>query len=89
DKLGEEYFGIISGVVPFGIFVELEETLVEGLVHVKDLPDDHYFYDEKKFSMIGKNTGVTFRLGNRIKVKLVRVKPNENIIDFILADQKV
>jgi len=85
DKLGEEYSGIISGVVPFGIFVELEETLVEGLVHVRDLPEDYYIHDEKKFSMIGKHTGTTFRLGDQVRVRVARVKPDENIIDFTLV----
>ncbi len=85
DKLGEEYSGIISGVVPFGIFVELEETLVEGLVPVRDLPEDYYYFDERQFSMIGKHTGTTFRLGDRVRVRVVRVDVNENIIDFTLV----
>lgn len=85
DKLGRDYSGIISGVVPFGIFVELEETLVEGLVHVKDLPEDYYIHDEKKFAMIGKHTGKTFRLGDQVQVRVARVKPDENIIDFTLV----
>ena len=85
DKLGKEYSGVISGVVPFGIFVELEETLVEGLVHVKDLPEDYYIHDEKKFAMVGKHTGTTFRLGDQVRVRVARVKPEENIIDFTLV----
>lgn len=84
--LGDEFKGIISGVVPFGIFVEINEILVEGLVHISDLEDDYYFHDEKNYQLIGQRTQKTYRLGDPVKVRVVRVEKDERIVDFILAN---
>jgi ribonuclease R len=88
DKLGEVYDGIISGIVPFGIFVEIVDYLVEGLVHVRDLPGDYYIYDEPNYRLVGKITGKVYRLGDRVKVQVVRVLPDERIIDFRLVAEE-
>ncbi|MFQ6112964.1 MAG: ribonuclease R [bacterium] len=84
--LGDEFDGIISGVVPFGIFVEITDLLVEGLVHISDLEDDYYFHDEKNYQLIGQNSQKTYRLGDPVKVRVVRVDANERVVDFVLAD---
>jgi ribonuclease R len=86
DKTGEEYDGFISGVTPFGFFVELIEYFVEGLVHVSTLRSDFYHYVEKQHSLVGENTGETFRIGDRIRVVVALVSLEKRQIDFNLVD---
>lgn len=88
DKLGWEFHAVISGVVNYGIFVELTDILAEGLIRVRDLEGDFYVLDEKKYSLIGKRTKKQFRLGDKISVKLVRVDADNLELDFITADDK-
>lgn len=83
--LGDEFEAIISGVVPFGVFVEITDLLVEGLVHISDLDDDYYFHDEKNYQLIGQQTQKTYRLGDKVKVRVVRVDQDERVIDFVLV----
>lgn len=85
-KVGQNFHGVISGIMHFGIFVELSSTLAEGLIRFKDLDDDHYSFDEKNYSVIGKKTKRRFRLGDKINVKLVRVDEERHEIDFILSE---
>ncbi len=83
-KLGEEFPGVISGVTNFGLFIELNDTLAEGLLSIRDLDDDFYIFDEKKYMLKGKRHGKKFRLGDKINVKLVRVDEEKREIDFTL-----
>lgn len=69
DRIGEEYDGIISSVTSFGIFVELSNT-IEGLVHITDLDDDYYVYDEAHLMLIGERTKNIYRLGDAGKSKM-------------------
>ncbi|HHM23697.1 MAG TPA: RNB domain-containing ribonuclease, partial [Bacteroidetes bacterium] len=87
DKVGEVYDGVISGIVPFGIFVEIVDYLVEGLVHVRDLAGDYYIHDEANYRLIGRTTGKVYRLGDKVKVQVVRVVPDERLIDFRLVEE--
>jgi ribonuclease R len=84
QKIGEEFQGIISGVMSFGIFVELMDTLVEGLVHIKELDDDYYIYDEKTYTLVGRDTDRILRLGDEVRIKVARVSPEEGKVDFTL-----
>ncbi|MBI5214670.1 MAG: ribonuclease R [Ignavibacteriae bacterium] len=84
--LGDEFHGIISGVTNFGMFIELTDTLVEGLIRLRDLEDDYYIFDEKKYSLIGRRTKKRYRLGDKVSVKVVRVDPEKGEIDFLLVD---
>lgn len=84
--LGDEFQGIISGIVHFGFFVKLKETLAEGLIRLKDLDDDFYVYDEKKYSVVGKSTRRHYRLGDSITVKLIRVDEDRAEMDFIIPE---
>ena len=86
--LGEEYDGIISGVVSFGIFVEITQYMVEGLVHISDLEDDYYIFEEKAYRLKGQNSGRIYRLGDAVRVRVVRVDINERLMDFVLVEQK-
>jgi len=81
--VGEVFSAVISGVTSYGLFVETSENLAEGLIHIKDLTDDYYQYDEKKYSLKGLRNGRVYRLGDRIDVLLVRVDEEEKHIDFI------
>lgn len=85
-SLGEEFHAIISGVTNFGIFVKITEILAEGLIRLRDLEDDFYVYDEKKYSLIGKANKKQFRLGDKIRVKLVRVDREKSALDFVIVN---
>ncbi|WP_440894879.1 ribonuclease R [Amphibacillus sp. Q70] len=87
DKIGEEFDGVISSVTGFGLFVELENT-VEGLVHVSDLTDDYYHYDERSYAMIGERTGNVFRIGDAITIKVAGVNLEEQAVDFEIVGMK-
>lgn len=84
NKVGEEFDAIISGVTHFGIFVKLQETLAEGLIHVRDLEGDYFTFDEKSYSLKGKISKKTFRLGDKVNVKLIRVDRQKKELDFII-----
>jgi len=89
NKLGEEFHAVISGVVNYGIFVELTDILAEGLIRARDLEGDFYVLDEKKYSLIGKRTKKQFRLGDKITVKLVRVDAENLELDFITSNSEL
>lgn len=82
DKVGEEFDGIINTVTNFGLFVELDNIYVEGLIHVTGLDNDYYQYDPVKHRMLGERTHQSFRLGDRIRVRVARVDLDEKKIDF-------
>ena len=84
DKLGESFDGTISGVTGFGIFVSLDEVYVEGLVHVTELGNDYFHFDTAKHQMLGERTATRFRLGDRVRVRVVRVDLETTRIDFAL-----
>jgi len=85
DRIGEEFDGTISAVVPFGVFVALDSVYVEGLVHVSELGEDYFHFDSTKHQMLGERTGQQFRLGDRLRVRLVRADLESGRIDFVLA----
>lgn len=85
DKVGEKYFGFITGVTSFGFFVELEELFVEGLVHVTSLDDDYYHYDEKGHSLTGERMKRRFRIGEELEVLVESVDVERRRIDFRLV----
>jgi len=85
DKLGEEYTGIITGVTTFGIFVQLNELFVEGLVHITDLGQDYFQYDEARHELKGERTGKRFQLTDQVNVQVVRVDLESRKIDLRLA----
>jgi len=82
DKVGEEYDGLITGVTNFGLFVELKDMQIEGLVHVTSLENDYYRHDPAMHRLIGERGGKVYRLADEIRVRVVRVNPDERKIDF-------
>ncbi len=86
DKLGDVYEGYISGIAPYGMFVELKDYFIDGLIPLKYMDDDHYVYHDKRHFFKGKRTGKVYRLGDPVKVQVVRVDRDKREIDFLLTD---
>ena len=86
DKVGKTFPGIISAVTSFGMFVQLSDIFVEGLVHVTALPDDYYQFDPVGHRLSGRRTKREFRIGQPVRVTVLRVSLDERQIDFALAD---
>lgn len=84
--IGEEFSGIISGVINFGLFIFIDEILTEGLLHIKDLYDDYYRYDDKNYCLIGKRHGRKFTIGSPIKVKIIEVNIEKRMIDLAYVE---
>jgi ribonuclease R len=87
DKINEEFDGVISAVVSFGVFVALNEVFVEGLVHVTELGQDYYHFDAARHQMLGERTGKRFRLGDKVRIRVVSVDIETSRIDFALVDE--
>jgi ribonuclease R len=86
DKVGDEFDGYITGVTPFGLFVELTDHFVEGLVHVSSMADDYYRYLERGHTLRGENTHRVYRLGDHVRVQVVRVDQERRQIDLGLVE---
>jgi ribonuclease R len=86
DKVGDEFEGYITGVAPFGMFVELVEHYVEGLVHISSMADDYYRYHEQAHVLRGENTRKVYRLGDKVDVQVVRVDMERRQVDLGLVD---
>lgn len=84
DRLGEIYDGVISGVTEWGFYVELTDSMCEGLVPVRDLADDYYDYDEKSYCLKGRRHGNVYTLGDMVKVQVARADLDRKQLDFAL-----
>jgi len=82
DRIGELFEGTITSVTGFGVFVQLDHVYVEGLIHITALPRDYYHHDPIHHQMKGERSGRTYRMADKIRVRLVRVDTDENKIDF-------
>jgi ribonuclease R len=87
DKVGEAYEGVITSVTSFGLFVELKDIYVEGLVHVTSLSNDFYRFDPIGHRMTGERTGRVYRMGDTLRVQVVRVNLDERKVDFVPAEE--
>lgn len=87
DRVGEEFSGIITGVTSFGLFIELCDIYVEGLLHVTSLKSDYYHFDPIKHRLKGERNNVIYGLGDKLKVKVVKVDLESRQIDFALLDE--
>lgn len=85
ERIGYEFQGTISGVTEWGIYVEDPETKTEGLVHVKDIPNDFYFFEQKNYRIVGKDKGKSYRLGDKVRVKIANVDLKKKLIGMKLA----
>jgi ribonuclease R len=86
DKVGDEFDGYITGVAAFGLYVELIDHFVEGMVHVSTMADDYYRFVERAHIMRGENTGRVYRLGDRVRVQVIKVDMERRQVDLGLAE---
>ena len=87
--VGEEFAGVVTGVTSFGLFVELDESKVSGLIHISQLRNDYYHFDPQRHLLKGERTGAQFRLGDHLRVQVLRASLEDRKIDFRLAPPKV
>ncbi len=85
DKVGQTFDAIVSSVTSFGMFIQLPNT-VEGLIHISNLNDDYYNFDEKSLTLTGRNSHKQFKIGMPIKVKLIRADVEQHQLDFEIYD---
>lgn len=86
DHIGEEYEGMISGVTSFGLFVQLP-NMIEGLVHISEVPGDYYNYDEKTMSLVGQKHKKRYRIGDSVKIVVKSASKEEAFIDFVIKEE--
>ena len=84
-KIGEEFDGVVSGAVPSGVFVELKDSLIDGLIHVSNLTDDYYQFDRDHMRLVGTRTHKVFRLGVKVRVRVIEANRNLRRINFALV----
>lgn len=87
DRVGEAFHGVVTGAAKFGVFVELSEVLAEGLLHVRELRDDRFDYDERRMALVGQFTGQTYRPGTPVEVVVLKADVDTRQIDLGLADE--
>ena len=86
DKVGDEFTGYVTGVTAFGLFIELVEHFVEGLVHISSMADDYYRFFERQHELRGENSRKVYRLGDKVSVRLVRVDREHRKLELALVD---
>jgi len=85
--IGSEFDGVVSGVTSFGLFVELTDSQVNGLVHITQLPNDYYHFDAVRKLLTGERRGLKFRLGDAVRVQVLRASLEDRKIDFKLVQE--
>lgn len=83
SHIGEEYAGVITGVTEWGLYVELTENMCEGLIPVRDLANDYYNLDERNYRLVGERTGMSYRLGDEVVVRVARADVQRRLLDFV------
>ena len=85
DHVGSEFYGVISSVTGFGLFVRLDDLFIDGLVHISTLENDYYQFDAVKQRLIGENSGMQYRLGDKVHIKVEAVHLDTKMMDFSLV----
>jgi ribonuclease R len=88
EHIGTDYVGYITGVAQFGVFITIEELSIEGLLHMRDLSDDYYVFDERRMRLVGRNSKRVFRYGARMRVRIVRADIKKRMIDLELSQDQ-
>src|SRR5262249_50283173 len=88
ERLGTEWDAVITGAADYGFYSQAEQLPIEGLVHISTLTDDYYYYDEAAHTLAGRRTGRTYRLGDKVRVKVVRVDAQRRQLDFRVVGQR-
>jgi len=84
-----EYEGLISGVTEWGLYVEIVDTKVEGMVRMADMDDDFYDFDEKKYRIVGRKKGKVYRLGDRVRIRIKKTDIDRRLIDLVIATPEI
>jgi ribonuclease R len=84
DKIGETFEGTVSGITEWGIYVEINENHIEGMVSTRNMNDDFYLFDEKMYTLTGRHSGKQYRLGDSVQIKVTRANLEQKQLDFIL-----
>ena len=84
SRIGEEYEGVISSITSFGVFVQLENT-VEGLIRFENLGDEYFIYDEDRKRLIGEKTSITYKIGDKVKIRVIKASKLLREVDFELV----
>ena len=87
SRIGNVYEGVISGITNYGIYVELPNT-VEGMIHVSNMYDDHYFYREESCDMVGMATGKVYTLGQKVRIQVRDADRETRTVDFMFASEE-
>jgi ribonuclease R len=88
DKIGQQFNGLISGVSKWGLWVQLEETKCEGMVSVKALTDDFYYYDEDNYRYAGQRTGKVYRLGDAVRIQVKDIDLAKKQMNFVFVPKE-
>jgi ribonuclease R len=88
DKIGEEFYGLISGVSKWGIYVELIGNKCEGMVRLRDLTDDYYFLDEENYQVTGQRHGYQYKLGDKVKIRVKKIDLSRKEMDFQIINER-
>jgi ribonuclease R len=86
DKIGEEFEGVISGVSEWGLYVEIMNGLCEGMARLRDMEDDYYTFDEENFAAVGRKYGDTFRMGDKVSIRVMRADLGKKQLDFKIVN---
>ena len=89
DNVGKIFDGVVSGVTQWGIYVELDGSMCEGMVSIRTLTDDHYEYDEAEFAVIGRRTHRRYTMGDRVSVRVVAANMERKQLDFEMVRMEV
>lgn len=88
DKIGQEFDGLISGVSKWGVYVELLDSKVEGMVRMRDMQDDFYFLDEENYQVKGQRYGKEYKLGDSVRIKVKDIHIQKKQLDFELVTDR-
>jgi len=86
EHIGSEFTGTVSAVTSFGLFVQLDDIYVDGLVHISSLQSDYYQYEQSAHRLVGDRTRIVYSLGDKLEIRVVRVSLDDRKIDFELAE---
>ena len=87
DKVGEEFDGQVSGLSEWGVFVELENSIVEGMILMRDIEGDFYQFDEERYEVYGHSTGRTFTIGDKVRIRVKSADLRRRLLDFTFVEK--
>lgn len=88
DKIGQEFDGAISGITEWGMYVEIDETHIEGMVPLREIRSDFFDFEEERYRLVGKRTHKVYRLGDRVRIKVKEANLDQRLLDYELIEQE-